>query len=83
MAGIEQTFGAVGAIAVTVSDSTNFIATGTARGLLVATSGNYKVTMQDGSEPTLYLLAGVLHPLRCKRVWSTGAASTSGIVAFV
>jgi hypothetical protein len=82
MAGIEQVFGAVGAIAVTASDSADFhIAP--ARGLLVATTGNYKVTMQDGSTPTLYLAGGIIHPLRCKRVWSTGAASTSGIVAFV
>lgn len=83
MAGIEQVFGVVGTISVTASDSTDFITSGTSRGLLVKTTGDYKVTMQDGSTPTMYLAAGIWHPIRCTRVWSTGAASTSGIVAGV
>lgn len=84
MPGVEQVFGAVGAVAVTASDDTDFDLGGrVSRGLLVATTGNYKLTMEDGSEPTLYLQAGILHPIRCKRVWSAGAASTTGIVAFV
>lgn len=79
-----QLFGAAGAKAITPSDSANFATTNgnPSRGLLVKTTGDYKLTMEDGSEVTMYLMAGVVHPIRCKRVWSTGAASTSGIVAF-
>lgn len=80
--GVEQVYGGSGGITVIASDSADFTV-GVSRALCVTTTGNYKVTMEDGSEPTFYLLGGVLHPIRCKRVWSTGAASTSGIVAVV
>jgi hypothetical protein len=68
--------------AVTASD-TVAIATGITRSLLVGTSGTYDVLLADNSAVvTLYLAAGAMYPLRVERVNSTGAASTSGIVAF-
>ena len=68
--------------AVTAHDSTA-ISTGVGRGLLVATAGNYDVLL-DGNAAvvTLYLAAGIIHPICVERVNSTGAASTSGIVTF-
>lgn len=79
-----QLFGASGAVAVTASDSSNFTATNgiPSRGLLVAVTGSYKITFENDTEVTCYLQAGIVHPIRCKRVWNTGAPSTSGIVAF-
>jgi len=48
----------------------------------VATSGNYSVIAHsDQSAVTLNLAAGMVHPTLVRRVLSTGAASTSGIVA--
>lgn len=70
------------AAAVTASDSTS-ITSGPARGLLVATAGSYDVLLANNSAVvTMYLAAGVIHPMRVLRVNSTSAASTSGIVAF-
>lgn len=78
----EMTFPAIKARAVTAHDSTA-ISTGVTRGLLVATAGNYDIVLSgDSSAVTMYLAAGIVHPLRVKRVNATGAASTSGIVAF-
>lgn len=70
------------AAAVTAHDS-NAIATGPTRGLSVTTAGNYTILLNgDSSAVTMNLAAGVIHPLNVKRVNATGAASTSGIVAF-
>lgn len=71
------------AVSVTASD-TDAITGGPTRGILVATAGNYTVVLADmgTSTITLYLAAGIVHPLRVKRVNSTGAASTSGIAGF-
>lgn len=67
--------------AVTAHD-TNAISTGVTRGLIVKTAGDYTVLMADDSAAvTVYLAAGIVHPLCVQRVNSTGAASTSGIVA--
>lgn len=69
--------------AVTCSDTTSFTR-GEGRGLLVATSGNYTILPAgpNSTAVTVYLVAGVVHPIRCVRVNSTGAASTSGVVVF-
>jgi hypothetical protein len=68
--------------AVTAHDSTA-ISTGIGRGLLVATAGNYDILLAENSAVvTIYLAAGIVHPLRVERVNSTSAASTSGIVTF-
>jgi len=69
------------AVAVTPSDSTDIVPT---RGLYVGGSGAVKVIMADdvaaGAVTFTALAAGIVHPLRVKRVYSTGTAAT-GIVA--
>lgn len=70
------------AAAVTASD-TVAIASGVTRGLSVKTAGDYTILLQgDSAAVTMNLAAGVVHPLNVKRVNSTGAAATTGIVAF-
>jgi len=50
------------------------------RGLYVGATGDIKVTMADGDTVTLNsIAAGIVHPLRVSRVWSTGTTAT-GIV---
>lgn len=67
-------------VSVTCSDTVDL--TDIARGLVVKTAGDYPLLLDDDSASvTVYLAAGVVHPLRVKRVYSTGAASTSGVVA--
>lgn len=70
-------------LAVTASDTVD-IATGPTRGILVKTAGDYVLILADDgtSQVTVNLAAGVVHPIRVKRVYSTGSASTSGIVGF-
>lgn len=69
---------AVGAAAVTPSDSARIAET---RGLYLGAAGDVKVEMADGTIVMLTALAaGVLHPLRVRRVYSTGTTAT-GIVA--
>ena len=48
--------------------------------LYVGTAGTLKVTMLDGSVVSYAAIAAGRHPLRVKRVWSTGTSAT-GIVA--
>ena len=69
------------AAAVTCSD-TVVIATGPSRWLSVKTAGDYTI-LYDGDTVavTVNLTAGVLHPISAKRVNSSGAASTTGVVA--
>lgn len=51
------------------------------RGLYVGATGDVKVTTLNGEAVTMVaLLAGVWHPVRVKRVWSTGTTAT-GILA--
>lgn len=69
------------AVSVTCSDSANL--TDISRGLSVKTAGDYPIILaDDSSSVTMYLTAGIVHPLAVKRVYSTGAASTSGVVAY-
>lgn len=54
------------------------------RGLSIAGAGAVRVTTAAGDTVTIpsgALAAGVVHPLRVSRVWSTGTTAT-GIVAF-
>lgn len=64
------------AVVVTPSDSTDL--TYATRGLYVGGAGNVKVTMLGG-ETVLFtaLAAGVVHPLRVVRVWSTTTTATT------
>lgn len=71
-------------VAVTQSDGTND-PNGPFRGIVFGTAGAIKVTTAKGDDVTLpsgLLSAGVIHPLRIKRVWSTGttAANIYGVV---
>ena len=67
--------------AVTASDSTNH-ANGPYRAICVKTAGDYKLRTLAAQDVTINLAAGVIHPIWVRRVWSTGSASTSGIVGF-
>ncbi len=70
---------AVRAQVLTPSDSTNI--TGFTRGLMVSTAVDVRVTlteMADGTHVTLpSLAAGVIHPLRVKRLWATGTGAAT------
>lgn len=63
-----------GAFAITPSDSTD-LAEITVN-LYVGVAGTLKVTMFDGSVVTYGAIAAGRHPLRVKRVWSTGTSAT-------
>ena len=66
---------AVGAAAVTPSDSADL--TTITRALYVGGAGNVKVDMADGTTVTFTALAvGIVHPLRVRRVYSTGTTGT-------
>jgi hypothetical protein len=68
------------AAAVTCSDSVGFPP---CRGLSVTTAGSYTVLMQgDTVAVPMNLAAGIIHKIAAKRVNSTGAVSTAGVVAF-
>ena len=62
------------AVAVTPSDSVDL--TNTTRFLILGTGGAVKVTMADGTTPTLTLPAGK-NDLRVTRVWATGLGAAN------
>ena len=62
-------------IRTTLSDAMPY-----ARGLNVSTAGTYKITDLAGHDTTVYLVVGY-NPCPCRKVWATGAASASGVVA--
>jgi sporulation protein YlmC with PRC-barrel domain len=67
------------AVAVTPNDGTDILET---KGLYVGVAGDVKVTMHRGTVVTLVgLVAGVVHPIRVRRVWSTDTTATD-IIAF-
>jgi hypothetical protein len=67
---------ATGAFAVTPNDSADLPFA--YRGVYVGGSGDLKVTLYDGDTVTFVsLAAGLVHPIRCVRVWSTGTTATS------
>ena len=61
--------------AVTPNDSTN-LPGGVTRALLVGADGNVAVVYANGSEDTLFLAAGIVHPISVARVKSTGTTAT-------
>lgn len=67
-----------GAAGVTPNDSTDLAEV--SLNLFIGTAGTLKVTMMDGSVVTYGAITAGRHPLRVKRVWSTGT-SASNIVA--
>lgn len=64
------------AFSVTTDDATD-IATVT-RYVYVGVAGDLKVTTTDGDTVTLVgLAAGVMHPLRVRRIWQNGTTAQS------
>lgn len=61
--------------AVTPNDSTD-LSGGVTRALMVGADGNVAVTYANGVSDTLFLLAGVVHPIQVARVKSTGTTAT-------
>lgn len=71
--------GAEDAAAVTPNDSTDL--TFTSRAIYVGGGGDLKVNLSDGTTVTFAsIAAGIIHPIRVKRVFSTGTTAT-GILA--
>lgn len=70
--------------AVTPSNTANL--TATSRGIYVGVSGDVVVTLQgmiDGTSLTFTgLAAGVVHPLKVKRVWTTGTTATNIVAVY-
>lgn len=64
--------------AVTPSDTADLPSA--SRGINVATSGIVKITTVGGTTGAIYVVAGVVFPVRVTRVWATGTTAT-GIMA--
>jgi hypothetical protein len=45
-------------------------------GLNVATPGTVRVTTRDGSTGSVFVEAGIVFPIRARRVWATGTSAT-------
>lgn len=58
-------------VAVT-PDNDEDLPLGVTRALMVGTDGAVGVTYANGTTDTLYLLAGIVHPIQVKRVLVTG-----------
>lgn len=80
--GIGYTAPAVGAAAVTPSDSTDLPRI--ARALYVGVSGNISVICEDGGTAVTFtgLSAGQILPVRVKRVRSTSTTATSIVALY-
>ena len=65
------------AFAITPNDSADLA--NVTRGLLLGAAGNVKVDMLESGTVTLALAAGIIHPLRVKRVYAAGTTAT-GII---
>lgn len=64
------------AFAVTPNDSADLAYV--TRGVYVGGTGTLKVTMLGGEAVTFTgLAAGVIHPIRASRIWSTGTSATT------
>lgn len=62
--------------AVTPNDSTD-LPGGVTRAILVGADGDVAVTYANGTSDTIFLLAGVVHPIQVARIKSTGTTATS------
>lgn len=63
-------------VAPTKHDSDND-PNGPFRAIYCGGSGDVKITTLAGTDVTIVdLAAGVLHPIGCKRIWSTGTTAT-------
>lgn len=75
---------AVGGFLITPHDTNEL--TYVTRAISFATAGALAVVMEDGSDfiiPSGALAAGVLHPLRIKKIKSTGTGAGMNIVGWV
>ena len=61
--------------AVTPSDSAD-LPGGVTRALMVGVDGDVAVVYANGLEDTIFLLAGVVHPIQVARVKSTSTTAT-------
>lgn len=53
------------------------------RGIMVTTAGAYTILLESSDTAiAMTLIAGVIYPMLVKRVNSTSAASTTGIIGF-
>jgi len=77
MALVDETIGAEDAIAVTPSDTAD-LELGLCKGIWVGVAGNVQITTARGRTAVyVAMTAGVTHPIRAKRIWSTGTTATS------
>lgn len=68
--------------AVTPSDTVNFVP-GTCSGIYVGVAGNVVVVNMDDSTTTFVgLAAGVVHPIKAKRINSTNTTATSIVALY-
>lgn len=68
--------------AVTPSDTVAFTQ-GVTRGVYVGGAGNMVCVKEDGTTVTFTgVLAGVVYPIRCKRINSTSTTATSLVALF-
>jgi hypothetical protein len=65
-------------IAVAPSDSTDLAHV--SRAINVATAGTVRVTTRAGTTASISVAAGIIVPIRVRRIWATGTTAT-GIVA--
>jgi hypothetical protein len=76
----QDTFSAVGGIAITPADSDiAFAGPLFPRGISIGIVGTLHITTMDGSELTFAaseLATGLIHPIAVRRVWSTGTTAT-------
>jgi len=61
--------------AVTPADGTD-LPGGATRALMVGEDGDLAVNYADGTSDTIFLLAGVVHPISVARVKATGTTAT-------
>lgn len=61
--------------AVTPADGSD-LPGGVTRAIMVGADGDVAVTYANGVSDTLYLLAGVVHPIQVARVKATGTTAT-------
>lgn len=73
----------IGVNSITPDDSNDIDTSKGARSVYVGTTGNVKVTFFDGTVQTLpNLAAGVHHPMKVKRIWSTGTTASNIFVGY-
>lgn len=74
---VDETISVEGVISVTPSDTVN-LALGACRGIWVGVAGDVKVTTPRGNEVTYpAVVAGLAHPIKAVRIWSTGTTATT------